>query len=204
MQVTVLHPQIKIWFQNHRYKMKRARQEKGGIHGSYDGLGFSSARRVMVPVLVRDGKACHGNIGSNNGTGFPLPANSIPSPGRASLPYNAEGSTPSAHSVAPFSGHIGSGSFGLQHYPANTAQISPHPQNPQYHSSHSSEHSSLAHPAYHSPLTSQQFASPYSSGHLRHPAGSSAYSPTYAMTTANPYSPSYPHHHHMQQQWPTW
>ncbi|KAI1295486.1 Homeobox protein Nkx-2.2 [Halotydeus destructor] len=46
--------QVKIWFQNHRYKTKRARQEKG--------LDISnplpSPRRVAVPVLVRDGKPC--------------------------------------------------------------------------------------------------------------------------------------------------
>ncbi|KAK6644909.1 hypothetical protein RUM43_001185 [Polyplax serrata] len=52
-------PQVKIWFQNHRYKTKRAQQEKG-IH---DSRGASvgtmpSPRRVAVPVLVRDGKPC--------------------------------------------------------------------------------------------------------------------------------------------------
>lgn len=50
---------MKIWFQNHRYKTKRAQQEKG-IH---DTRGASvgtmpSPRRVAVPVLVRDGKPC--------------------------------------------------------------------------------------------------------------------------------------------------
>ncbi|XP_063295834.1 homeobox protein Nkx-2.8 [Pelobates fuscus] len=42
--------QVKIWFQNHRYKMKRAKPE-----------GSSSVpflKQVMVPVLVRDGKPC--------------------------------------------------------------------------------------------------------------------------------------------------
>lgn len=46
--------QVKIWFQNHRYKMKRARAEKG-IEVSH----LPSPRRVAVPVLVRDGKPCH-------------------------------------------------------------------------------------------------------------------------------------------------
>ena len=45
--------QVKIWFQNHRYKMKRARQEKG-----LDLNPLPSPRRVAVPVLVRDGKPC--------------------------------------------------------------------------------------------------------------------------------------------------
>jgi homeobox protein Nkx-2.2 len=45
--------QIKIWFQNHRYKLKKARQEKG-----LDLAPLPSPRRVAVPVLVRDGKPC--------------------------------------------------------------------------------------------------------------------------------------------------
>ncbi|CAD5121388.1 DgyrCDS9909 [Dimorphilus gyrociliatus] len=48
--------QVKIWFQNHRYKLKRARQEKG-LHDAINPL--PSPRRVAVPVLVRDGKPCH-------------------------------------------------------------------------------------------------------------------------------------------------
>ncbi|XP_059368081.1 NK2 homeobox 2b isoform X1 [Carassius carassius] len=45
--------QVKIWFQNHRYKVKRARAEKG--MDPY----LLSPRRVAVPVLVRDGRVCH-------------------------------------------------------------------------------------------------------------------------------------------------
>ncbi|CAI5684636.1 NK2 homeobox 2b [Oreochromis niloticus] len=45
--------QVKIWFQNHRYKMKRARAER-----SMDALQLLPARRVAIPVLVRDGKPC--------------------------------------------------------------------------------------------------------------------------------------------------
>ena len=45
--------QVKIWFQNHRYKTKRARQEKG-----LEVNPLPSPRRVAVPVLVRDGKPC--------------------------------------------------------------------------------------------------------------------------------------------------
>ncbi|XP_023697541.1 homeobox protein Nkx-2.2a-like [Paramormyrops kingsleyae] len=45
--------QVKIWFQNHRYKMKRARTEKGMEVGH-----LPSPRRIAVPVLVRDGKPC--------------------------------------------------------------------------------------------------------------------------------------------------
>ncbi|XP_029465958.1 homeobox protein Nkx-2.3 [Rhinatrema bivittatum] len=50
--------QVKIWFQNRRYKCKRQRQEKslemGGPHQP------PPPRRVAVPVLVRDGKPCMG------------------------------------------------------------------------------------------------------------------------------------------------
>lgn len=50
--------QVKIWFQNHRYKTKRAQQEKG-LHVEHHGSNsLPSPRRVAVPVLVRDGKPC--------------------------------------------------------------------------------------------------------------------------------------------------
>uniref|UniRef100_A0A2S2R640 Homeobox protein Nkx-2.2a n=1 Tax=Sipha flava TaxID=143950 RepID=A0A2S2R640_9HEMI len=53
--------QVKIWFQNHRYKTKRAQQEKGmhvDHHAAAAANALSSPRRVAVPVLVRDGKPC--------------------------------------------------------------------------------------------------------------------------------------------------
>uniref|UniRef100_A0A8C1JYE3 NK2 homeobox 8 n=1 Tax=Cyprinus carpio TaxID=7962 RepID=A0A8C1JYE3_CYPCA len=43
--------QVKIWFQNHRYKMKRAR-----IECAQDLNQLPVLRRVVVPILVRDGK----------------------------------------------------------------------------------------------------------------------------------------------------
>ncbi|NXG09664.1 NKX28 protein, partial [Sakesphorus luctuosus] len=49
--------QVKIWFQNHRYKMKRARSEGPG---SPSPRPPALLRRVVVPVLVRDGEPCRG------------------------------------------------------------------------------------------------------------------------------------------------
>lgn len=69
--------QVKIWFQNHRYKTKRAQNEKGlyeqhpVLHGHpphphhpahqlHHHSALPSPRRVAVPVLVRNGKPCLG------------------------------------------------------------------------------------------------------------------------------------------------
>ncbi|KAK2523842.1 hypothetical protein Q9233_009723 [Columba guinea] len=49
--------QVKIWFQNHRYKMKRARSEGPASPPSRPP---ALLRRVVVPVLVRDGEPCRG------------------------------------------------------------------------------------------------------------------------------------------------
>ncbi|NXE27895.1 NKX26 protein, partial [Ardeotis kori] len=48
--------QVKIWFQNRRYKCKRQRQDKSLELAAHP----PPPRRVAVPVLVRDGKPCLG------------------------------------------------------------------------------------------------------------------------------------------------
>uniref|UniRef100_A0AAY3ZWH0 Homeobox domain-containing protein n=1 Tax=Denticeps clupeoides TaxID=299321 RepID=A0AAY3ZWH0_9TELE len=50
--------QVKIWFQNRRYKCKRQRQDRTL---EMAGVGLAAGpRRVAVPVLVRDGRPCLG------------------------------------------------------------------------------------------------------------------------------------------------
>ncbi|NXG21449.1 NKX26 protein, partial [Grallaria varia] len=48
--------QVKIWFQNRRYKCKRQRQDKCLALAAHP----LPPRRVAVPVLVKDGKPCLG------------------------------------------------------------------------------------------------------------------------------------------------
>uniref|UniRef100_A0A8C8S846 Homeobox domain-containing protein n=1 Tax=Pelusios castaneus TaxID=367368 RepID=A0A8C8S846_9SAUR len=82
--------QVKIWFQNRRYKCKRQRQEKS--------LELSARplppRRVAVPVLVRDGKPCLGGA-----QGYSAPYNVSAGP----YPYNTYYSPYSgSYSLSPF------------------------------------------------------------------------------------------------------
>ncbi|TNM95796.1 hypothetical protein fugu_016879 [Takifugu bimaculatus] len=56
---------VKIWFQNHRYKMKRQAKDKASQQQMQQDSGScqqqQSPRRVAVPVLVKDGKPCQGS-----------------------------------------------------------------------------------------------------------------------------------------------
>ncbi|XP_074973513.1 homeobox protein Nkx-2.6 [Phalacrocorax aristotelis] len=77
--------QVKIWFQNRRYKCKRQRQDKSLVLAAHP----LPPRRVAVPVLVRDGKPCLG--GSQP---YPAPYSITASPYSYSSYYSAYSSGP--------------------------------------------------------------------------------------------------------------
>ncbi|XP_010131313.1 PREDICTED: homeobox protein Nkx-2.6-like, partial [Buceros rhinoceros silvestris] len=82
--------QVKIWFQNRRYKCKRQRQDKSLELAAHP----LPPRRVAVPVLVKDGKPCLG--GSQ-----PYPALDIIT------------ASPYAYSSSPYGGGYGGGYAGV-------------------------------------------------------------------------------------------
>ncbi|XP_009694720.1 PREDICTED: homeobox protein Nkx-2.6, partial [Cariama cristata] len=89
--------QVKIWFQNRRYKCKRQRQDK-----SLELVAHPlPPRRVAVPVLVRDGKPCLG--GSQP---YPDPYSITASPYSYSSYY-------SAYNRGPYGASYGGGYTGV-------------------------------------------------------------------------------------------
>lgn len=52
--------QVKIWFQNHRYKYKKQVGDKGHVHITGESIpAYMSPRIVPVPVLVHEGQPCY-------------------------------------------------------------------------------------------------------------------------------------------------
>ncbi|XP_066477579.1 homeobox protein Nkx-2.3 [Tiliqua scincoides] len=93
--------QVKIWFQNRRYKCKRQRQDKalelgtpaaGAPPQPQQPQPPPPPRRVAVPVLVRDGKPC---LGGSQAFGSPYPGSAVAHPynGFPGYPY---GGSPAA------------------------------------------------------------------------------------------------------------
>ncbi|XP_034937671.1 homeobox protein Nkx-2.4-like [Chelonus insularis] len=112
--------QVKIWFQNHRYKCKRQAKEKAMAEQNAQNQSASSPRRVAVPVLVKDGKPCGsgggggGNEGSRSGPSAAL-ASPAPHMTAASSPHGTHhAASVSHHSVVGVS-HVMSSSQSLQH-----------------------------------------------------------------------------------------
>ncbi|XP_045304456.1 homeobox protein Nkx-2.8 isoform X2 [Leopardus geoffroyi] len=106
--------QVKIWFQNHRYKLKRARAP--GAPGTAESPDLAAAaelraapgllRRVVVPVLVRDGQPCGGSgemgTASAQDKSGASPAAVCPLPGYAAFgPCSALGLFPAYQHLAP-------------------------------------------------------------------------------------------------------
>lgn len=86
--------QVKIWFQNRRYKCKRQRQDKSLELAAHP----LPPRRVAVPVLVRDGKPCFGG------------SQPYPAPYGSPCPYS---SCYGAYSSSPYAGSSGGGYAGV-------------------------------------------------------------------------------------------
>ncbi|XP_029439125.1 homeobox protein Nkx-2.5 [Rhinatrema bivittatum] len=90
--------QVKIWFQNRRYKCKRQRQDQ-----SLELVALPPPRRIAVPVLVRDGKPCLGE---------PAPYSSAYNVSLSPYPYSAYPAYPGPACSANYSCSYPSGPGG--------------------------------------------------------------------------------------------
>ncbi|XP_021500311.1 homeobox protein Nkx-2.3 [Meriones unguiculatus] len=94
--------QVKIWFQNRRYKCKRQRQDKSLELGA-PAPPPPPPRRVAVPVLVRDGKPCVGPGAQAYGAPYGVGAGAYPYNGFPAYGYGNS----AAAAAAAYSGGYG-------------------------------------------------------------------------------------------------
>ncbi|KAL7636656.1 UNVERIFIED_CONTAM: hypothetical protein RMT77_012403 [Armadillidium vulgare] len=139
--------QVKIWFQNHRYKMKRAAKEKAmSEQSSSNNTNASSPRRISVPVLVKEESAVKGTSSSTSSTSsgdLKLSHNRDVTTGASHVGSNPVNLLPTSHltgcdtsvSLDPFRSQGGTGtpvSGGSSSFPPMT-QIHHNPNNPYLH-----------------------------------------------------------------------
>lgn len=124
--------QVKIWFQNHRYKCKRQQKDKEKLDSSASSNASenspqsqpssqNSPKKVAVPVLVKDGKPCSGsgNSDSQNSQSAHAQQTRVSS---SSQSHGQAGSSPShAHSSS-----VKSGSHSHHGLPLTTGSSSTH------------------------------------------------------------------------------
>lgn len=171
------------------------------MSNSYDSFsGLSSPRRVMVPVLVRDGKPCHSGVtaSSPRAGGYALHGGneyqtSSGNPRIGTAPSYSDESLYNTSPATSLPGHLSANGLTMTYSTTSTPQFA-FPQQAQavdHLASHSYPHSQLA---------AQQFSPSYASSHLRS-ATQAGYGSAYAVAASYPtnYRP-----HQLQQKWPTW
>lgn len=160
--------QVKIWFQNHRYKHKRAQKDKEKMeHQQANSSQQQSPRRVAVPVLVKDGKPCSGTNSSESAGGGNNNSSSQQhqqqSNQRSSVSHH--GSSAQGDMVSPASDHSSSGqlsgSAGSGGSLSSSSGLSSHGSTPVGQSSNSLSHASHMNSSLYSGVNSNSLSSAY-------------------------------------------